>query len=263
MGRDPMIDICSGDRELMADFRRALLDSFWSREPPTVRANLTEAIRGERYGDRTGMPSVTPEMGPFPLRDTSGMKAAVAVLDRSLDKGIYAECVQWDTFRKARSAVTNISQAGVSGLEDAVGAYEKGRMWISKVPTHSFWFTRFMTGIHKRVGEIKRQDEPITIDVLHAIDALLEREWRRSEDPVSRKKTAEMGAWIIGGFCTGLRGEEMLLIEYAGTAKSIENLNDPKEPHFTFVISGRTKGNQLSGAKFGVPCVGTSEGTHI
>jgi hypothetical protein len=263
MGRDPMIDICSGDRELMADFRRALLDSFWSREPPTVRANLTEAIRGERYGDRTGMPSVTPEMGPFPLRDTSGMKAAVAVLDRSLDKGIYAECVQWDTFRKARSAVTNISQAGVSGLEDAVGAYEKGRMWISKVPTHSFWFTRFMTGIHKRVGEIKRQDEPITIDVLHAIDALLEREWRRSEDPVSRKKTAEMGAWIIGGFCTGLRGEEMLLIEYAGTAKSIENLNDPKEPHFTFVISGRTKGNQLSGAKFGVPCVGTTEGTHI
>ena len=55
----------------------------------------------------------------------------------------------------------------------------------------------------------------------------------------------------------------MLLIEYADTAKSIANLNDPKEPHFTFVISGRTKGNQLSGAKFGVPCVGTTEGTNI
>ena len=51
-------------------------------------------------------------------------------------------------------------------------------MWISKVFTHSFWFTRFMTGIHKRVGEIKRQDEPITIDVLHAVDVFLEREWR-------------------------------------------------------------------------------------
>ena len=38
----------------------------------------------------------------------------------------------------------------------------------------------------------------------------------------------------------------MLLIEYAGTAKSVSNLDDPKEPHFTFVISGRTKGNQLS-----------------
>ncbi len=211
----------------------------------------------------TGMPSVTPAMGPFPLEDTSGMKAAVAVLDRSLDKGIYAAQVQWDTFRRARSVVTNISQAGVAGLEDAVGAYETSRMWISKVSTHSFWFTRFMTGIHKRVGEIKRQDEPVTIDVLHEIDKILETEWRRTDDPNVKLKTAEMGAWIIGGFCTGLRGEEMLLIEFAGTAKSLERLTDPKDPHFTFVISGRTKGNQLSGAKFAVPCVGTTEGTHI
>jgi hypothetical protein len=176
MGRDPLVDVCDGDRELMNDFRRALLDAFWSREPPTVRGNLIEAVRGERYGDRTGKPSVTPAMGPFPLEDSSGMKVAVVGLDRSLDKGIYVEFVQWDTFRKARSVVTNISQAGVTGLEHDVGAYERIRMWISKVPTHSFWFTRFMTGIHKRVGEIKRQDEPIAIDVLRAIDALLEAE---------------------------------------------------------------------------------------
>jgi hypothetical protein len=57
------------------------------------------------------MPSVTPEMGPFPLEDTSGMKAALAVLDWLLDKGLHAEFVQWDTFRKARLVVTNISQA--------------------------------------------------------------------------------------------------------------------------------------------------------
>jgi hypothetical protein len=169
----------------MSDFRRALLDAFWSREPTAVRGNLVEAVRGERYGDRTGMPSVTSAMGPFPLEDASGMKVAVAVLDRSLDKEIYAEFVQWDTFRKARSVVTNISQAGVTGLEDAVGAYERSRMWISKVPTHSFWFTRFMTGIHKRVRGIKRQDEPITIDILHVVDALFEAEWRQTENAVS------------------------------------------------------------------------------
>jgi hypothetical protein len=57
------------------------------------------------------MPSVTPAMSPFPLEDSSEMKVAVSVLDRSLDKGIYAEFVQWDTFRKARWVVTNISQA--------------------------------------------------------------------------------------------------------------------------------------------------------
>jgi hypothetical protein len=61
----------------------------------------------------------------------------------------------------------------------------------------------------------------------------------------------------------GLRGDEMLLIEYAGTAKSVENLEDLKEPHFTFVILGRTKGNQLLGVKFAVPCVGITKGTSI
>jgi hypothetical protein len=193
MGRDPMVELCDGDRELMTDFRRALLDAFWSREPPTVRGNLIEAIRGERYGDRTGMPSVTPAMGPFPLEDSSGMKVAVAVLDRSLDKGIHAEFVQWDTFRKTRLVVINISQAGVSGLGDAVGAYERKRMWISKVSTHSFWFSRFMTGIHKQVGEIKRQDEPITIDVLHAIDSLL---WKQSGDGRrNRSRARKLPKW--------------------------------------------------------------------
>jgi hypothetical protein len=55
----------------------------------------------------------------------------------------------------------------------------------------------------------------------------------------------------------------MLLIEFSGTAKSIENLNDANEPHFVFVISGRTKGNQLSRANFGIPCVETTEGTQL
>jgi hypothetical protein len=55
----------------------------------------------------------------------------------------------------------------------------------------------------------------------------------------------------------------MLLTEYPGTVKSVGNLPDPREPYFTFVISGRTKGNQLSGAKLGVLCIGTTKGTHI
>ena len=42
------------------------------------------------------------------------------------------------------------------------------------------------------------------------------------------KRIAEMGAWFIGGFCTGLRGEEMLLIKLAGTANSLSHLLDEK-----------------------------------
>jgi hypothetical protein len=57
----------------------------------TLRGNLKEVVRGEHYGDRSGMPSMMPEREPFPLdHDTSGMRVDVALLDRSLDKGIYA-----------------------------------------------------------------------------------------------------------------------------------------------------------------------------
>jgi hypothetical protein len=51
-------------------------------------------------------------------------------------------------FSKNKAAITNISQAGVSGLQDSVGAYERKHVWISTVVTHQFWFSRFITGVH-------------------------------------------------------------------------------------------------------------------
>jgi hypothetical protein len=251
---------------VMEYLRQAILDLLWSREPSTVRSNLREAKRGVRMAKRFGFPddSPTPPMGPFPLSDDFGMKAALVVLDRSLDPGRYSDHVQWETFRKARSAITNITQAGVGGLEDVIGAYEKNRCWISKVPTHSFWFHRFMVGIHKRVGEIRRQDEALTIDVLHEVDRILEARRRSTTDRKIRRRVSEMGTWYLGGFCTGLRGEEMVRIEFSGTAKSADKcLGLEEDPHFMFVVTGRSKGNQLSVAKFSVPCVATTEGTHL
>jgi hypothetical protein len=72
-----------------------------------------------------------------------------------------------------------------------------------------------------------------------------------------------MGTWFIVEFCLGLRGEEMLLIELAGTAWDLVFLKDDTCPHFILVVSGRTKGNQLSGAKFGVPIAARMEGTNL
>jgi hypothetical protein len=116
--RDPILRDLQ-DEECLDFLRRAVMDAFWSREQSTVKSNLYEAKRGARSAGRFGFPegSGTPPMGPFPLSDDFGMKAAMLVLDRSLDPGKYADYVQWETFRKARSAVINISQAGVSGLQ--------------------------------------------------------------------------------------------------------------------------------------------------
>jgi hypothetical protein len=217
----------------------------------------------EKMAKRFGMPCVTPAMGPWPLEDSLGMKVAMALLDRSLDKGIYEETVQWDTFRRTMSAVINISQACVGGLGDYVGAYERNKMFITGVLTHKFWYSRFMLGAHKRVGQIRKPDKEVTIDVIYAADRILEAEWNQATSVVHKKKVAKMGAWIIGGFCTGLRGEGMLLIELAGTATSLCNMNKAKNTHFLFVILGRTKGNQMSGAVFAIPCAPVTEGTRL
>jgi hypothetical protein len=67
----------------------------------------------------------------------------------------------------------------------------------------------------------------------------------------------------LAALCDGLCGEEMILIKFTGTAKSLQHMADAKIPHFVMVVSGQTKGNQLSGLKFGIPCVGVTEGTHL
>jgi hypothetical protein len=145
-------------------------------------------------------------MGPFPLSDDFGMKAALLVLDRSLDLGKSADYVP-------RSAVTNISQVGVSGLQDVIGAYARNRCWVSKVPTHTFWFHRFMVGVHKHVGGIRRQDEALTVYVLHEVNKTLEARWKSTTDVLVHRRLTEMGTLFCEGFCTGLRGEEMVWIE--------------------------------------------------
>ncbi len=252
------------DKEFFVFARRANLDAFWSREPPTVKNNLKELVRMKKTEERFGFECTTPPIGPFPVKDSLGMKAAIAILDRSLDKGSYGPYIQWATFRKLMGGITNTSQASVEELGNSVGAYERNKMWISTSVSHQFWFSRFMVGIHKRVGEVKKQDEAFTIDIILEIKLLLDLSWTRTKegDGDERRRLAELGVWFMVGFCCGLRGKEMLLIELAGTRNSLADMLD-EQGHFKVVISGRTKGNQVSGAKFSFPCVHTTQGNGL
>jgi hypothetical protein len=155
MGRDPWASR-DQDHELLEYIRRAILDSFLSRESSTVAFNLREARRMEkRVADRLGMPSITPPMGPFPLKDECmWYEGGDCAIGQVSGPGRYSEQFQFGTFRKTRSTIANIIQAGVDGLGDSVGAYQRNKIWVTKAPTQKFWFSRFMEGLHKRVGEI-------------------------------------------------------------------------------------------------------------
>ena len=166
------------DVKMMVYMRRVNLDLFWSRDTLSIQANLRGVKRAVKTMEKFKMryDALFPAMGPHPLKDTFGMAAAVAMLDRSLDPGRHEEHVQFETFRKLRSAVTNLHQASVDGLKDRVGAYEKNKTWFSSSPTMGFGFTRFMEGIHRRVGDLVKRDEPINIELLKAVLEHLESE---------------------------------------------------------------------------------------
>ena len=244
--------------------RRANLDAFWAREGSTAGTKLVGNARTERTMDRLKLPDAKPAIGPFPLEESFGIQAAISVLDRSSDPGEYKEMVQWDTFRHFRAAIANTTQAGVHGLYDVIGAYEHKRVWITNAPTYTMWLLeRFMKGTHKRHSSVVKQDWPIPIQVLHKVDELLERDWSVATGEIECKTIVVLGAWYIKGFCSGLRGEEMLLLKYNGTAKGLRFHNATPTPYYLLVLSGKTKDNQVSGAKLALPVAAGMEGTNI
>jgi hypothetical protein len=93
----------------------------------------------------------------------------------------------------------------------------------------------------------------------------LEREFAHARAKEDQKRISELGTWFSGGMCTGLRGEEMLLIDLCGTAKSVKQFmkEGVEDPHFKFVMLGRTEGVQEDGHKFAMPCVRVTQGTHL
>ncbi len=269
--RDPVVGN-KKDESFLEHMRRVTLDAFWGREASTVRSNLGLLRRAAKTEDTFGcVNKIIPAVGPYPLEDTFGMGAAIAVLDKSMDPGRYEVYVQWATFRKMRSSLTNVGQAGCGGLGDAIGASDKNRTWVTGVDTHKFFFSRFMNGIHRRVGEEVRRDEPVTIGVMKEIQRTLEERWATETRMVRPSKArlirlALTGYWFVVGFCTAVRGEENGLIEFKGTHASLENLSSPPEgleKHFESVIAGPTKGNRLSGSKFAIPCVSETKGNGL
>ena len=189
------------------------------------------------------------------------MLAALAILDRSQDPGKHEAKVQPNTFRKVQAAISNISRAGVGGLGDQVGAHERNKVWISSSATHQHWFSRFMTGIRRRTGQVIKQDKAVTIEVMHAVNDLLEDRWNQETSVQAQLKVARMGLWYNGGFCSALRGEEMLIVEFAGTANSLVHLEPGRhqDPYFYFTVTGPTKSNREAGATFKIPCAGTTK----
>jgi hypothetical protein len=232
------------DKLLLQCIRRASLDAFWSREPSTVKANARGAKRMEEIGESGGMSGVAPPMGPYSFGDTFGMGLAVCILLRSLDPGRTEDTIQFSTARFLRSAFSNVyhaSSAHETGM--AVLAQGTSKIFVTNCPSYSYWFERFMKGVHKRMGEEVRSDFALSVKVLHLILGNLNEKWESAGTAAKRREIVEIAFFLVVNFCLGLRGEEVVKLDVAGFLLYFEAGRDhASHPHVMIPLLGRFKG---------------------
>jgi hypothetical protein len=232
------------DKLLVQCIRRASLDAFWARESSTVRANLRGATKLEGIGDSLGMESVSPPMGPYSTEDTMGMGLAVCILIRTLDPGRTEDLVQFSTARYLRSAYSSMYHASARHQQGmAVMAQNTTKIWVTDCPSYSYWFERFMRGVHKRMGEEVRSDFALSVRVVHKMLGHLDGEWDGARTMVKRKEIVEIACFLVLSFCLGLRGEEVVKMDIAGFLTYYEaGRSHPEHPHVMVPLLGRFKG---------------------
>jgi hypothetical protein len=183
-------------------------------------------------------------MGPFSLDDSAGMGLAICILLRLLDPGKTEDTIQFSTARYLRSVFSNIYHASAehqTGM--AVMARGTTKIYVTDCPSYSYWFERFMQGVHKRMGEEVRSDYALSVQVLHQILANLERRWLDATAPARRKEVVKIAFFLVVQFCLGLRGEEVVKLDVAGFLTYFESGRDhAQDPHVMIPLMGRFKG---------------------
>jgi hypothetical protein len=211
--------------------RRANLDAFWARTSNTVQANLSLVRRYYATEAELGFES-TPVRGPMPLEDIQGAGPAMVILRRSLDPGRNAATVQFATVRKLRSAYTNFWQASKCNESTTVFSLENGKSWfVNSCPGNSFWFNRFIKGMHERSGDQPNINEALSCRVMSEIMMRLNKRVLNNPKDI---RAIEFGCYLLFSFLAALRGNETMMISLGSILELLEK--DNKLCHEDYIV---------------------------
>jgi hypothetical protein len=114
---------------------------------------------------------------------------------------------------------------------------------VSRSPTNSEWFRRFMKGYHRRMGDVWMPDRPVTIQELTRCLELLDEEWQLfSKDAEGQLRAAMNATVLISGFFGALRGEEVVRADLGAIRKYWDEAVAWKEAeHIPLMLAGRFK----------------------
>jgi hypothetical protein len=225
------------------------LDAFWARRPGTVKSNLTLILRivrveEEDYGIPRGHMFRT--QGHHPVEDTFRIMTAVVLLDHSLNAGINAATVQFNIVRKTRSAMPNYERTTAPEMRHvALAGYKKWeRIGFTNTSVYILWSDRFIVGCHVRMVDDKRQNRAFRIELILAMQKLLEEDLIKCQTMESMLNVSLHGIFFKAGFCGGPRGEEMPFLSLDVTVKylSVAQPRSPELANVCLALRGRVKG---------------------
>jgi hypothetical protein len=114
---------------------------------------------------------------------------------------------------------------------------------MTRSPTNSLWFKRFMQGCHRQMGDVWCPDRPLTMREALTIQENLKKDWATFDrDAEGQLKTAIAGVMITAGLGGGMRGEELNRLDIGIIRKHwTEAVNHPKIAHVPLGMVGRFK----------------------
>ena len=213
-------DVCwNSDKDVrtLRYIRRVSLDVMWSRTKGTVRSTFNRMRKDcTEANDVLSVGQIFPRMGNPEMVDKDGMGLAIIMLHASLRKGVYRDHLQFDTVRKTVSWAWQAWTAIERGEEGSVFASDDRTMHACDAPTRTKWFQRFVLGVKRRMGVVRKQDEAITSEQMRALLELGEHLWKEAKGVEERRRIANTMAFAVIGFCASLRGEEVPLVSLKG-----------------------------------------------
>jgi hypothetical protein len=180
------------------------------------------------------------------------MLKARVLLDHSLNQGRNEANVHFETICKTRSAVSNYDRTTREELElhCLVGYKRSDRKGCTGTTVYRKRFNRFLSGCHARMGDDKRPDQAMPIEVIVEVQAALERDLFNSQTVEQMIKVCVHAVFIICGFCAVLGGEELPMMSMDAMAKHYKK-DQPVEGSLENVFRafrGRVKGEHSEDA---------------
>ncbi len=164
----------SRDLNTLRYIRRASLDVMSSREPDTPSDNYNRMMLDWSNATKVlAIGNIFPRMGNPRMEDNVGMGIALIMLNASLRPGVYAGHLQFDTVRKTATWANHAWTAMMRGEDGSVFASDDRTMNTTFSPTRTRWFQRFVLGVKRRMGIVRKQDEALTSESEQVL-ALLE-----------------------------------------------------------------------------------------